>query len=135
MIDSILLIDDSPSDNFIHRKVIEHAGLNMETVIKHDGEQAMNYLRDTHGTHKYPSLIFLDINMPKMNGWEFLEAFNQLPEQDKQAYVVTMLTTSMNPQDHEKADKYDLVSDYINKPLTQEIFQHLVKRYFPEEFN
>lgn len=72
--------------------------------------------------------------MPRMNGWEFLEAFAELPKQEKETYVVTMLTTSTNEDDRNKASTCNTETDDINKPLTNDNFKLLMKKYFPGYF-
>ena len=91
----------------------------------------MLYLKspvNTGSTH--PDLIFVDINMPRMNGWEFLEEYNKLADQFKSQAIVVMLTTSGNPDDKAKAKLSKVISDFITKPLTKEILEGIVKQYF-----
>ena len=74
-----------------------------------------------------PDLIFLDINMPGMNGWEFLEEYNRLNKKLHGQVIIIMLTTSDNPDDAERSKTWNFISDYITKPLTHEIMNNIIK--------
>lgn len=127
----ILLIDDDPDDNFLHRMVIEESGL-IETVrVAETGQAALDYLMHSHDDYYIrPDLIFLDINMPGMNGFEFLEEYEKLPAEQKTGLVVLMLTTSLNPSDQKKASNFATVGGYHAKPLTQAMLHEVVEKHF-----
>ena len=76
-------------------------------------------------------VLILDLNMPKMDGWEFLEEYREMNVQRQRAKVI-LLTTSENPDDIEKAKNYPEIQEYCNKPLTKEIIQKLMSKYYPE---
>jgi CheY-like chemotaxis protein len=80
-----------------------------------------------------PEIIFLDINMPAMDGWEFLQKYEALPEAHKSSIIVVMLTTSFNPEDELKARKIPAVKEFRNKPLTPALLQDILLKYFPEK--
>jgi CheY-like chemotaxis protein len=123
----IMLVDDNYDDNFFHERVIKKSNLPCTVITKSTGAEALEYLRakETHEAH--PDLIFLDINMPKMNGWEFLEAYHQLNKELKSEAIVIMLTTSDNIDDVQRAQA--IASEYYTKPLTKEKFLSIVKKY------
>ena len=134
-ISTVLLVDDDESTNFLHRRIIEKTGLAERVVIKETGLQALEYLRSMeNGVHPQPELILLDINMPVMNGWEFLKEYRQMDAEQQGKIVVVMLTTSINPDDQAKANALGMISDFKNKPLTQAMFTEMVRGYFPERF-
>lgn len=81
-----------------------------------------------------PDLIFLDINMPAMDGWEFLDEYKKLTPDQKARVVVVMLTTSYNPEDAVKARNHNMIAEFRNKPLTQEMLMDVLQQYFPEKF-
>ena len=134
----ILLIDDDIDDNFFHRRVINKAGVAEEVVECHDGKDALDFLRNEGKyagegkPYPQPDLLFLDINMPKMNGWEFLDQYEKLPPHIKGGPVIAMLTTSTNEQDLAKARHYDIVKDYRNKPLTEDMLKEILKSHFSQ---
>ncbi|TVZ52408.1 response regulator [Dokdonia sp. Hel_I_53] len=132
----ILLIDDSESDNFIHSRVIKKAGVTAKTTIKYSGEEGLDYLRTLiNEDYPRPDLIFLDINMPGMDGFEFLEHYENLEDTQKAHVVIAMLTTSTSPVDRDKADKYDLLQHFDNKPLTEESLMKVLRNQFPGRFD
>lgn len=129
----ILLIDDSKADNFIHSRIIRKADITDEIVVKYGARLALDYLSTSeNGTYPNPEMIFLDINMPGMTGWDFLQEYNKLEEEKKRGIIVCMLTTSYAEKDRTIAEKFNAVRDYSNKPLTQEKLMDLVKRHYPE---
>ncbi|AQG79492.1 response regulator [Spirosoma montaniterrae] len=129
----ILLIDDDPDDNFYHQLVITESGLCETVRIAENGMAAMRYLAQPEAAdYERPDVIFLDINMPGMNGFEFLEEYHRLPEELKSLVLVMMLTTSINPADRGQAAAFEVVRGYYAKPLTTGILAEIVARYFPE---
>jgi CheY-like chemotaxis protein len=127
----VLLIDDDKSANFLHKFVINKTGLVEKIVDVQSGEEGLEFLRQKEDS-KYPKtdLIFLDINMPGMTGWDFLEEYNKLDESLKGKIMIIMLSTSDNPEDKEKASKIRTVHDFLNKPLTVERFTKIVEHFF-----
>ncbi|MCA9621230.1 MAG: response regulator [Myxococcales bacterium] len=124
----ILLVDDNDADNYLHRIVIEELDC-AETISEaRDGTQALALLRSAEAPP--PEIIFLDINMPRMNGWQFLDAFEKLPVQRQSKVVIVMLTTSLNPDDHERAVRRPSVKGFENKPLTADALQLILSRHF-----
>src|ERR1700739_785605 len=94
---SILLIDDNAADNRYNQIILEEMNVVDKIEIAASGTDALKILENTDQSQ--PRLILLDINMPKMNGWEFLEAYKNLPPDNKHEQIVVILTTSMNPED------------------------------------
>lgn len=132
----IMLIDDDPGTNFYHRIILRDGGWANKIIEAKDGEAAIAYLKQPFGENNpRPNLIFLDINMPRMNGWEFLEAYKHLNRAQQAENIVVMLSTSCNPDDFDRADKNPLISEYRSKPLTEEILEELLTTYWPSEVN
>jgi CheY-like chemotaxis protein len=123
-----MLVDDSADDNFIHEREIKKADPTNVIITKHSGRMALEYLKSKEGPRS--DLIFLDINMPGMNGWEFLEEYNQLDKELQGHAIIIMLTTSDNIDDLARAKTWSIVSDYITKPLTKEAMTDIADRYF-----
>lgn len=132
-LNSILLVDDDDAAIFLHKAVIEIVDCADKIVVAENGEEAIKLLTEkVDGDYLQPSLILLDINMPRMNGWEFLEIYKRLTLQQKARIVIIMLTTSLNPSDREKALNLSDVSGFMNKPITIESLKELLKSYFPD---
>lgn len=123
----IALIDDNPADNYLHERAIRRAGAAENVEVYEEAAVALEALRD--GTSE-PDLILLDLNMPGMDGWEFLEAFEALPEARRQARVMVMLTTSVNPEDEARARASGVLRGFCPKPLTSDKARELVEELF-----
>lgn len=126
-INCILLIDDDEATIFLHKIIIEEANICENLVIKDSALEALEYLKQEDAI--IPNLIFLDINMPKMNGWQFLEAYRDLNKDQQGNIDVIMLTTSLNQNDKIKAEDISEVKKFINKPLTAEVLEEIRDNY------
>ena len=129
---STLLVDDDETTNFVNQMLLEHAGVTEQVLTAHNGQEALELILQQCQGGVCPELILLDINMPVMNGFEFLEEFRQLEFSNKQSVVIIMLTTSLNPNDMGRLQ--DLPNDgFLNKPLTEEALKNLLKEHFNQE--
>ena len=129
------MIDDDEATNYIHKFVIEKANCTENIVCKQSGQLALDYLLSIESEkHPHPDIIFLDINMPGMNGWEFLEHYKKLEKNRQAEMVVIMLTTSLDPIDREKAKEIGEISEFKPKPLTIEMLNNVLKDNFPNLF-
>jgi CheY-like chemotaxis protein len=124
----ILLIDDNESDNYYHKIIIEGMNIAGKIEIAENGLEALTLLKKEKQTP--PELIFLDINMPKMDGWEFLEKYKDLDIKQKARITIVMLTTSSNPEDRKRAEKAAEVSGFVTKPLSEEILNGILEAHF-----
>lgn len=129
-LDTILLIDDDPATNFLHKYVLQKESCAENIVSFQSAEEALEYIKDTikNGFH-FPELIFLDINMPRMNGWEFIEEYNKISKQNKISKIVVMLTTSLDTKDREKAESIKEINEFLSKPLTPEKIHQVLELF------
>lgn len=127
MIDKILCVDDDPITLMLCRKVIVKAGFASETDSASNGEDALKYFDALiQSGSDAPELIFLDLNMPVMGGWEFLDHFSKEPYTAYFSDVkVIVLSSTIDPQDIEKARTYPMVLQFMSKPITVEMLDDL----------
>ncbi len=118
----VLLVDDDEITNFINVNLLEAMGITHKIEIATNGQEALDYLK---GCLQCPDLILLDINMPLLDGFEFLEFFKSLELKEKDNTKVIALTTSNNPKDVQRLQDYG-VNNLINKPLTKENLNTLI---------
>lgn len=132
-----MLIDDDEPTNFLSSMIVEEADCTEHIQIEDSGRKAVNYLKQSERLgyagkdYPWPNLIFLDINMPAMNGWEFLEKYEEFDKEHTDKVVIIMLTTSLNPDDTAKAGNIPVVSGFEIKPLTPEMLEKVLNKYFP----
>lgn len=122
---NLLVIDDDDINIFIIKKIVEKTGYNVHMVSKANGLLAIDHLSAKLGQEDFPHLILIDINMPVLNGWEFLDAYealNSLKQPD-----MYMLSSSVYENDIEKAKTYVKVKGFISKPLSIERLIELFK--------
>lgn len=132
-IKNVLLIDDDEPTNFINKKIIESSELVEYIHIAQSGQEALNFLSrrsEQNERQQLPDLIFLDINMPAMDGWEFLDRYKKLAKGEKGSIIIVMLTTSLNPDDEVKARELKEVTAFRNKPLTRQLIGEIAADYF-----
>jgi CheY-like chemotaxis protein len=133
----ILLVDDDEPTNFIYKMIVGGANCTEKIKITQSGHEALNYLtasmnNNTEAGYMLPELIFLDINMPRMDGWDFMEKYNELRKNQNNNPVIMMLSTSLNPDDEIKAKSTPGISAFMHKPLTTQMLNEVLKTYFPD---
>lgn len=124
-----MLIDDNPDDNFYHERIIKKSNAAEIVISQNTGESALEYLKQKKDNNQaHPELIFLDVNMPGMNGWDFLQEYEKLDKHLQSRAIVVMLTTSENPDDRMKA--MTIVPDFKTKPLTAQMLEEIINKHF-----
>ncbi|MCW3128195.1 MAG: response regulator [Bacteroidetes bacterium] len=135
-VNCIMLIDDSDSDNYYHEHVIRKNKSAETLVVRESAEEALEYLKSARSKgDPNPDIIFLDIHMPGMNGWQFLEEYNKLDKELQGRVIVVMLTTLANPADKERAANAGSLTKYRTKPLTAKTLDEVYDEHFKEITN
>ena len=117
-----LLIDDNYIDNFVTRKILENGNFADHIIVYQSANEAIKALQA--GTIK-PEVIFLDIRMPQMSGFEFLQEFEGIEMHNKDVVKIFMLSSSLDPTDLSKSLNNKYVAQFIHKPLTHEALEEL----------
>jgi CheY-like chemotaxis protein len=107
--------------------VITKASFSDEIVTAKNGEEALKYFNSlkTNNSIKKPQLIFLDLNMPVMNGWEFLDSFMSKEYSEYHDTKIIILSSTIDPEDLKKSKKYPMVLDFLPKPISKEMLEFL----------
>ena len=122
-----MVIDDNPIDLYIAEMVMATTRFAEKVICLDSAKEALAYLRRLDDcTDELPSLIFLDINMPEMTGFEFLNEYRSLPENIRAKCIIMMLTTSLDENDRRKAEENEFVQRFLNKPLDTDKIAQLV---------
>ncbi len=127
-INLVMLVDDNDTDNFISRRIIEITEFAKNVEVKNSGKSALEYLeREQDNPAKLPDIIFLDINMPIVDGFVFLFEFEMFPDELKNKCKVVILSSSDNKRDIEKIVDNEHVIKFITKPLTDQALNDIKK--------
>lgn len=119
-IDLVMLVDDNDTDNFISKRIIEITKFADRVEVKNSGKSALDYLKEYEDSEEMlPNLIFLDINMPIVDGFVFLYEFEKFNDTIKNKCKVIILSSSDNKRDIDKIVNNDHVIKFITKPLTE----------------
>lgn len=139
MINKILCVDDDSISLTISKLLLKRTGFTNDVVTAVDGSDALDYFKDLFATSSdpvadAPSLILLDINMPVMNGWEFLEAYIPLFADKLPQTKVIILSSTIDPEDFSRAKKFPVVAQFVSKPLSVENLAELKENPFIQQF-
>jgi CheY-like chemotaxis protein len=130
-VNNVLLVDDEQATNFYNTFVIEEMCFARNISVVLNGKEALTYLKcqDEHANRDEnctcPDVIFLDLNMPVMNGFDFLEAFEAMDEAKREKVKIYILSSSDHTSDHFKTSLFKSVTGYLTKPLTEEVLSNL----------
>lgn len=129
MLDTILCIDDDAITLMLCKKVIIKSSFSHEIITAQNGEEALQYFQTIKEVKNQstapPQLIFLDLNMPVMGGWEFLDFFNKPEFSEFKNIKVVVLSSTIDPEDLEKSKQYPMVIDFLSKPITHTMLEYL----------
>jgi CheY-like chemotaxis protein len=132
----ILLVDDDDTTNYVNNRTLQRTQVAREVKIFTDGQQALHYLQAAclsgpGGSEVCPDLIFLDIKMPAMDGFEFLETYKQLGLTQAPTKIM-MLTSSASFYDLKRLETFQEVKQHFSKPLTDQDIKEIIREYFPD---
>ncbi|MET3877456.1 response regulator [Chitinophaga sp. OAE865] len=126
LINTIFIVDDDPIHQQIAKIMIERQAISSHIRVFSDAQDVLDFLRENAGdVQALPDLILLDLNMPVMDGWEFLEEYAMFQDQLPKQIRIFVLTSSIDEKDKERVNAYSFVTGYLTKPLSKEIIAHL----------
>lgn len=131
----ILLVDDDQTTNYLNQLLLKRLAITDKLLVAQNGQEALQALQlyQQHPAESAePVLVLLDVKMPVMDGFEFLDAYEQLPAAAKPEAVIVMLTTSLHPQDLERMQQLN-IAGFLNKPLTKEKVDGILQQHFHYE--
>jgi CheY-like chemotaxis protein len=132
----IIFIDDSPLDHFILKRILNKYKLAYEVSCTENGEEVLRFLKKyQHDKDKLPDLILVDLYMPKLNGWSFLEKMQHIYSSLAKLPKMFILSSSINPRDIHHARQYSCVNSFIFKPITKEVLEKLVNEEISDTNN
>ncbi|MCB9046529.1 MAG: response regulator [Chitinophagales bacterium] len=126
---NFIVIDDSKLDCFIAEKIIQNTGKAESVKVFQQATEALSYIKDTPPQADATTVVFCDIQMPVMNGFEFVENFEALSADVKANYHIYMLSSSINENDIAKVKGYSSVRHFLNKPLTNDTILAVLEEY------
>ncbi|MDD3004397.1 response regulator [Flavobacterium sp.] len=128
-LEKVICVDDDPIALLLSKLVLSKAEFTSQVITAENGEVALQYLEkpeviEENEKSQFPLLILLDLNMPVMDGWEFLEQFSKTlyPKHYKKAQII-LLSSSIDPNDIERSKTFEMVADFLPKPLTREMLE------------
>jgi response regulator of citrate/malate metabolism len=126
---SILLVDDDDTTNFLHQLAIQKSEATEHIEVAETVDDAIAYLSEQN-TETWPDLIFLDLNLPGLSGWDFMEEYQTLSRRSNRSSVIVVLTASVNRDDEFLALKTIGINNFRVKPLTKDMLDEILETYF-----
>ena len=121
----VLLVEDDPITIMVCDRIIKMTSFAEKVTSCENGKVAIDFLASPALNGNVPSIIFLDINMPVMNGWDFLEELEEVKLTFKNLPKIYLLSSTVDPEDYKKAKRFSLVEDFISKPLSKEALEKI----------
>lgn len=128
-INTLFLVDDDSVFQYLTRKLLLKTAMVKQIKIFNNGQEAIDFLKTVQGRkEEIPEIILLDLSMPVMDGWEFLEEYLMLQPRLEKRITIYIISSSINPRDIERAKKINAVTDFIIKPVTREKFSEIISK-------
>ena len=124
----VIILDDDPISNFLTKKVIEKSNVATDVIVFQEPTELLTGLAENK--LDYPDIIFVDLNMPKVDGWQFIDLFNKIDTNETEKVNLIILSSSSNCEDIERAGNISRVKDYIIKPLTIDVMESLCQSIY-----
>lgn len=132
LLKTIAIVDDDEIFVYLTRKAIDQAMIVEEIKVFGNGRDAINFLKENASNPELlPEIILLDLSMPVMDGWQFLEEFHVIKPKVEKKIIIYIVTSSISPDDIRRSKGYNEVSDYIIKPITKEKLIEILKDLYP----
>lgn len=122
----IFLVDDDEIFNYLNKAVINHTDEHIQVKAFQSGEELLSYISKNKETIVFPEIMFLDIRMPNIDGFELLEILSKDESKPFADTKIYMLSSTLDHRDLEKAKQYSMVKDFLSKPLTKEMLQGIL---------
>ena len=124
---NFIIVDDSKLDCFIAEKIIRNTGRAGEVKSFTAAKEGLDHIKSTPVSANTRTVVLVDIQMPIMNGFDFVEAFETLPQQQRNNYTIYMLSSSINENDLNRVHNYPSIKQFLNKPLTSNMLSTLLE--------
>ena len=127
-VDRVCIIDDDPIFVYGTKRIIAEMNFCDNIIVFENGQDAIDgFIAMSEQKEDLPAIVFLDLNMPIMNGWDFLEDFVKIPNQNREKVVIYIISSSIDPRDLERIKNYKVVNNYILKPLSEDDLKSVLK--------
>ena len=129
-VDRVCIIDDDPIFVYGTKRIIAEMNFCDDIIVFENGQDAIDgFITMSEHKEDLPAIVFLDLNMPIMNGWDFLEDFVKIPNQNRKKVVIYIISSSIDPRDLERIKNYKVVNNYILKPLSEDDLKKCAKKF------
>lgn len=125
MFETVLLVEDDSITSMVCERMITMSQFGKKVVVCRNGREALDFLYTTHNKTCDVEFIFLDLNMPIYNGWDFLDELSREKDKFKSIPPIFILSSTVDPEDRKRAELYPLVKNFISKPLTIEALKNI----------
>lgn len=122
----VLLVEDDPITVMVCERIIKMTSFADKVTSCQNGKFALDHLLSLNAKGVMPKIIFLDINMPVMNGWDFLAEFEKIKSAFEELPCIYLLSSTVDPEDYTRAKSFTMVKDFISKPLSKEALQSIM---------